>query len=572
MKSLRWIVSIASVFLLIIGCLLWWNRPRPVDMALYAPADSVAYLESNSLLQVARSISSTDAWLSLRPFIAAKGYSWNHPWLQSFCSWTGIGPTRMVILTRAQVAIAVIEVGTTAEAETVKIKPEAAILVETHTAQWRVKPALELLLKKFAADTYGQPIFQRTQIDGAEFIEWLSPKGDRRIVAVLNGTLVIIGNTEHAVRSCLGVRLGQRPSLRETQELQQMRQALHSDASLAFGYISSKSAARLLSLGAPLLFGQPPGNPQFEHLLASGAAKILGSVGWSACPALGGIEDHYLFSLQAPIVSRLKPVFKATATSAEVLKVLPTNFESLTIYKYQDPAAVWNTFEMAISSQLDTLSAVIFDSMVKSALLPYGIEKPEEFLHKVGPELLTMRIDQETEHSLLIAAVDKKTTLQQVATKELGGNQREERIGEIVVAEAPEKSRAVTLINGYLLTGSSADVRRCAQVWSENRTGIREEKFKPIFHFVPLSSMANILSYTNDVARVRTFLYALGRAQGVTDPSNLKDGSEQALAALPYAASQTILADQGLERTTRSCFGQFSVLLSLLFPAPEARP
>ena len=47
MRRSRWILLFAVLSLAVIGAWLWWVRPRNVDMAAYAPADSLLYLEAN---------------------------------------------------------------------------------------------------------------------------------------------------------------------------------------------------------------------------------------------------------------------------------------------------------------------------------------------------------------------------------------------------------------------------------------------------------------------------------------------------------------------------------------------
>jgi hypothetical protein len=82
--------------------------------------------------------------------------------------------------------------------------------------------------------------------------------------------------------------------------------------------------------------------------------------------------------------------------------------------------------------------------------------------------------------------------------------------------------------------------------------------------FVPLTTSANIVTYTNDADRVRRFVSAVV-AVGGARPTN-SGAIEQMIEALPYSATETTLGERGFERTTRSPLGQFSTLLPLLVP------
>jgi hypothetical protein len=253
-----------------------------------------------------------------------------------------------------------------------------------------------------------------------------------------------------------------------------------------------------------------------------------------------------------------------------MLRAVPHDFNSLTIYQYENPVAAWKGFETAMGSHLDTLSAVLFSSIVRSALLPYGIEEPEDFLHAVGPDLLTMRLEQNSERSILVAGVRDRPALEKIVTRGIGRKSKQDRIGEAVVTEALEKPVAVSFLNGYVTMGPPTEVRRCAEIWSAGGSS-SPEAFKVISRFAALPNPANIVTYTNDQERVRAFVSAVSQAQGVYPPAGTTPDLEKSLARLPYTTTETTLIDQGLLRTTRSAFGLFSTLIPLLIPEQLGR-
>ena len=193
MRRLRWVWLLALLAILVVAGWLWWVRPEKVDMAIYAPATSLLYLESNRPLAVVDTIVGTDAWKIVDKASGTQPGAQPNRWLQSFIGWTGIGPIRSVILARSQLAVVVTDLGTTEDGETLRVKPEGAVLIETHTAERRIRPPVEEALKKLAELTYGKPTSRRTTIDGVEFIEWIAPEGSRQIVATIVGSLVIVG-------------------------------------------------------------------------------------------------------------------------------------------------------------------------------------------------------------------------------------------------------------------------------------------------------------------------------------------------------------------------------------------
>lgn len=549
MTIARQILFATFSILLIALAWIWWNRPQEADLAGYAPASSLVYLECNSLMVVADAIVTTDSWNKLKPFIGAGSDNWTSPRTRRFIAFTGIGPTPGVILARAQVAMVMIDLGAREEGDTITLKPEAALLIETHTSEARIKTTVEDALKKFAERSYGKPTLKRMDINGDEFLNWASPENNRQIVATIDGSLVIVANSERAVSACLEARRGQRPSLRSDPELQQMRAGLSANNTLAFGFVSSSHTAELLSLGAPVLFGRAPGEAQFDKLIANSAPKILGSAGWSARSVSGAIEDHYLFSLQAPVVSAMRPLFQPSSANQD-LNLVPADVHSLTVYGFPDPAQTWRGLLTTLSSRLDTLSAILMVSILKSALLPYGIKDPEKFLQFTGPEILTAKLKADSSGSILIAKVRDETKLRELLKNSTTPPDNDES----------ERRLVVHFQDGYVLMGAEDDVQRCREAATAQ---ISHAKLPYFGSSDPIS--ANIVTYSKDTSRIRNFIFGLTRAEGkstVPDPAKL----DQAIDQFPYALTQTSLNETGLDRKTRSAFGQFSALVPLLFP------
>jgi hypothetical protein len=568
MRRSRWILLLALLLLTILGSWLWWVRPRPVDMATYAPADSLLYLEANRPSEVFEAVAGTDAGKTLENLMGSPTIPRNH-WFQTFVGWTGIGPIQSVILARAQIAAVVTDLGTTEEGDELRIKPEVAVLIETHTSERRIRPLFERSLKTLAEKTYARPTSRRTTLDGVEFIEWVSPEGSRQIVGTIVGSLVIVGNSERAVQNCLAVSFGRRPALKDDPELSRMRRDLYGEHALTFGYVPPGNSARLLAVGVPLLLGRAPADSDFQRLIAKGAAKVFGSLGWTSRSYLTGVEDRYLITLQPEIVARLKPNFaSANNTSSQMQRVLPRDVYSVTSYKFANPAATWQSLKTAVSSQVDALSAIVFSSLLKSALLSYGIDDPQTFLGAVNGELLTLRLDANAERSILIAGVRDRATLHEYVKKNMHLNRPSDPMDQAETFEDSQGEFAASFIDEFIVMGAPADVRRYTETRRPNAPPLADDELKRMNYFLPSSSSANIVTYTQDSDRVRSFISTIIAARGTAAvaPGRI----EGALANLPYSVTETALLDSGIERITRSPLGQFSTLLPLLFPEPPS--
>ncbi|HXM34347.1 MAG TPA: hypothetical protein VN920_04125, partial [Pyrinomonadaceae bacterium] len=403
--------------------------------------------------------------------------------------------------------------------------------------------------------------------DDHDFVKWSSPDGLRQIVALVDGSVAVVGNDERAVSACLAVRKGRRPSLAHQPDVEEMRGRVRANEALAFGYISSGNAARLLSEMAPALFGKLPEPGQFQKLLASSSAKVLGNIGWSARPVAGEIEDYYFMSVKPILLERLGSALRTTAEPKhQTWALLPADTYSITNYNFVDPAAAWRALNAAVSSQLDTLAAVFFTTLSKGSFAPYGIDEPDTFLRAIKPEVLTAKLDPTSERSIVVAGISDEPALRQFVLRHLGPKPRTERIGNNNLILSLDERSAASFANGYFVLGSPEDLRRCLSVGTkETGSSLSAQLSAPAYH-TAVEDAANVVTYAQDSERVRGLITTLGRIRNSNSSVVPSGDVERAIKQLRYAVTETKLDNYGLERRTRSPLGQFSAFVSLLAP------
>ena len=164
------------------------------------------------------------------------------------------------------------------------------------------------------------------------------------------------------------------------------------------------------------------------------------------------------------MVAHLKPTFGPAEIKSQLQRVLPADVYSVTSYKFADPAAVWQSLKAAVSSQVDALSTIVFSSLLKSSLLSYGIDDPEAFLGAVGGELLTLRLDENDERTILIAGVRDRSTLQQLVTKKMGLRVPSVHPGQAETFADSQGEVAASFVDDFIVMGTAADVRRYAAI------------------------------------------------------------------------------------------------------------
>jgi len=568
MRFLRKVILVFLVLLLVLAIWIWWNRPRKVNMAAYVPADSLIYLETNDLPDIATGIISTEAWKALAPFAGIKSNLGNLNWLSRLASWTGIGPADAVVLSRAQIAVTVLGLDAADAGDTLKIKPRYAVVVETHTSESRARTAIENRVGDFARRAYGEPRVEQRETDGAKYIIWIAPDNERRIVAAMMGSIAVIGNDESSVQACLAVRRNERPSLDGNPQLAEMRRRVGGSDALAFGYVSAEGSARLFEMWATIYAAQSSLDSRAQSALASLlpplAKKILGGVGWSAHLAEGAIEDRYYLALQHGVASKLK---SALTTRQDMIltvpELLPAETYSLSRYNCRDPAQAWRGLNVAITSQADTLGSIIITRVLDALLQPYGIEEPDSFLSAIGSEIATARLDDANSGTVTIVEVRDEKPLQKFVTQRIGAKPRIEVVGEVVMLISNnEKRDAASFVGGHLILGNAENVRRCLEALRLKQTLSADDDFRRTTNHTSATNSANVATFTEDYEHARSFMKAMSNQRGLRERPINEVALENALKGLRYAVSETQIVEGGFEKKTRSSFGQFGTLAS----------
>jgi hypothetical protein len=562
MKLLRPLIALVLLTILIGAAWLWWSFPSAVDMAEYAPADSIVYVEFNNLPAVAQAIQHSDVWQAAAPITQSKPASENR--LMRVAARAGIGPLPAVLFARAQIALVVIGMNASEENDTLKVRPEIAIIAETHTSRWRTKPIAVDAVKHLADFAYGASMCTERKAD-ADYIECSVAGGERKIIGAVDETVVVVGNSDNAVRTCLEVHRGVRPSIRTDPELLKVRSNVTSENTLGFGYISPSNSAKLFSWAAPLLMGQAPGDQQLEQLLAVSAGKVLRGVAWTANPSPQGIEDRFLFSLEPGVVSRLQPAFETAERDESFWKLVPEGFQALTIYRNKAPATAWNSLDSALAFKLDALPAVLFGSLLRSSLSVYGISDPKEVLTTLSPPLLTLKPPHGAEGSILVARVSDEARLRRSLTQEVFKDSKGAILEGLASNPDPGKEFTAVFADGYVLLGKTENMQSSLVALREDAARNATNDKKDLQQSARESS-APIVTYANDEARVSNFVSTLLKLQGRKLSAEEFANLQNVLRGSGPSSTETRLNAFGIERTTRSAFGQFSTFTSLLQP------
>jgi len=549
------VLLIFSGVLLATVAWLWWTSPRQADMAAYVPVESLLYLEVNYLPKIATNITHTDAWRILSADSELKSDLFRITWMSRLARWTGIGSAEEVILARSQFALVVMALDATDDQPTLRIRPVAALVIETHTTEGRMRPAIERWIEQLARRVYPQSRTRHTMIDGIEFVEWVSPQDGRSIVATFLGSVAIVGNDERAVQACSSVRRGASPSLASNKDLRVIRTRVRGDRAAAFGYVSYSGLGKLLAFAAPLYVERVSASTEAQQILAGAAGKILQGAGWGASFEGGNVEDRYFVSLSPEVASDLREAFAtALSSSSKANLFLPSDTYSFTQYNLRDPQLAWRGFNRALSSHVDILGAVLLTPLLRAALWPYGIDDPDAFLGAIGPEIVTTRLDEAATTSVLIVRARDEQTLQRLVSRRLGPSARKERVAPYEMLTSVEGSLSASFAEQLLLMGPPELVRRCLMARSQQSSLNSGKSYRLASGLVP-SVPPLAVTYSRDVESAQRFLSHVSWSQ-----SPYMDKNSKLLSEIPYAVSATNFTGDGFEKKTRSSFGLLATL------------
>ena len=377
----------------------------------------------------------------------------------------------------------------------------------------------------------------------------------------------MIGNTEKAVRSCLDAKRGARPSLQSDRELQLARASLNANRSLGFGYISSNNSAKLFSWAVPLLMGRAPGNGQLDQLLNTSASKILRGISWTSSSSTRGIQDRFLFALEPAVAERLKPAFEIAPAEDNFWALVPGSFQTLTSYRSKDPLNAWTSLDAAVALKLDAVSSVIFGSLLKSGLSVYGVDNPKLLLTSLRAPVVTLKPSAYSDGSVMLARITDesklRTTLQSETFKDGNG-----QIVEGIETDPSEKFEfTAVIVDGYLLVGKTDNVRTCL-------IALRDKQTARSFPFASHGNdgSAAIVTYTNDEARLKSFVAVVAQSKSLTLSADQTAKLRDATKEVEFSVTETSLNGNAIDRKTESAFGIFSTLLSLVQTENTASP
>lgn len=543
---------------------VYWNRTPRADMSAYVPAESLAFIEAQDLVALANSLTGTEAWRVLAPPLGAPSQLIPYSWSIRIARWTGIGSAEAVLLARSQFGLFFTQAQATESANTLTIKPLAALVIETHTSQGRMRPVVEKHIEQFARSSFGEVSVTRKQIDGVDIAEWKSSDNTRRLMLATIDTVAIVGNDESVVLNCLDVRRGRKPSLATNQQLQGMKEQLSGSNAPLFAFVPKTGVKAVIQAWAFARAGNAADAAAIAPLISNAFGNLIEAFAWTSRFDAAGAEDRWRVALAPGIGPQLADdLTPEPLRDTPAFSLVPVTATSVSSYQLQNPASFWRELNTVVSSRSDVLTAVASRPLLRGLLEPYGITDPESFFSAVGPRLQIVRLGSGAP-AVLIASIFDKVILRKLVEQRLGRQPKTEKMDDTEVLVGPD-GWTFAFAGEDFLSGPEDAVRRCleAKVSGQSITG--KNAFNRARSTVDVSLPILSLGFAPDGPSAISFVELFSseeRSAFSTNAAAIQQGAE----SLPYSVSVTLMKGDAIEWSSRSSFGLLGSLFTTFAP------
>ena len=566
---------VLGVGLIVVGFFLL-RRPHRVAMERYAPADALVFIEIDSLADLVDGLTGTKAWRELAPVLGLSSQLRQIGTLTDLIGRSGLGPDEVVLAGRAQFAVAITGIesttGETDEGPFIHLKPDFALLIETH-----LKPGTAARLVRDRASLIAERIYGASVVEhpdeyrGSELRVFEGPGSGHQLVVSSAGSVILIGNQTDATKLCLDAIAGRADALDQDQTLKQMRPAVGLDPAV-FAFISAGGIEKLVELW-PLLVAGRAGEPQsisvfadlIEHLAKQAGAGLL----YSAQFESGGVTERYLTALRAQVADALaQPLKPASIGGSELLAIVPREVESVTLLNVDSVGDLPERLFKQLSPTVDIVTGVALREFVISFRKQYGLDPRDSVGGAIGNEMAVINFGDDHPRAMLLRVNDRSRVepfVRKYLMRQSGTFKSEQYNGSEILVSSGEDGRAAAFVGNYLVLAAREQIAKVLDTQAKGGGLDGDEHLKGALAKRPAN--ASIVSYRGRVDEAGMFLLSLSKLTRVSDGSRElldRDSARNALDQLPRSISFTEFRDYGVYVSTHSAVGNFGVIGSLL--------
>ncbi len=358
---------------------------KPTDMRTLVPAETLVYLETNDLAA------------ALQPIVDAK------PFREVAKSKPDFSALKGVKLAVAVTGFETSEEKLTDEHSVGRVQPHFVAVADTHAWNYQAVAFAEKKLGGFVADIYdSEPALERSDKHGGKYFIWTAADG-RKAYALVIDSIIYFGNDESEIDKCLTVKRGEAESIAKTGKVKPA-----DPATLASGYVSTDGVAQIANI-VGLKFATEAGeDSEVQSAIAGILPQLIRNsvtdIAWTSTKTEQRIQDRWEINMPSEVSGVLAETMAANDDiDAGLLDYIPENAVGISAYNFTDPQVAWRSVLLVTQKKADPLVARILNELSGALFEPYGVNDAEAFLRSVGPGIVSVRMDNADEKSLIIS-------------------------------------------------------------------------------------------------------------------------------------------------------------------------
>ncbi len=567
------IIAVLLAFAVSIGAFFMFRKPPRVPLEQYVPAAALAYIEINSLTDVLDGLTATKAWREMAP---ALGLSSQLKQLGSgidLMSRTGLGPDEVVTMGRAQYAIVVTgleaKASSTEESASLNIKPQFALLAETHASADRAAKLINQRASIIAKRIFGDATREETgEYEGTRLLIYRGEQEGRQLVAAALGSVVLIANHEAAAKACLdaiGKRAG---TLAEDETLKRQRAEVDKEATI-FAYVTGAGIEKLTEV-APALFAtrftnDPDKIGMIAHLFSQMSKQTAEAFFYSLAFNDAGVTEKYFTLLRPQLAKGLSESLKpATGNDFTALRLVPRDAPECTLVRVESAGAIPENLLKGLAPSLDLVAGLALREFVLTLRKQLGLEAGETLANSIGSEIAIVKTAEAEPVVTLFRVKDRNALAPPIAKYLTQGNalvSKENYNGVEINLSSNEDGRAAAFVGDYLILGTKNQIAKIIETQANGQTMANDDQLKTAFAEAP--RYASLVTTEADEKKTAMMMLAISKLTRVTDGSLellTQPDIQKALARLPKLQSYTVFRDAGVYSETHSAVGLFKRL------------
>ena len=566
--------SVLIVGLVVAGFLVM-RRPQRVNMDRYVPADALVFVEVNSLADLFDGLTGTRAWRQLAPLLGISSQLRELGAVTDLIGRSGIGPDEAVVTARAQYAIAITgvesETGETEEGPFLHLKPDFALIIETHTKPETAARIVRDRASMIAQRLYGESAEEHSdQHQGSQLRVFDGPGVRHQLIISSLGSVILIANQVDAMKLCLDTIAGRAAGLADDTTLNHLRPEVGIDPPI-FAYVTANGIEKLVQLWPLLIAGraEPEGISVFadliEHLSKQASAGLIYSSQFEA----DGVTDRYLTALRPEVAEALiQPLKPSSAATFESLAMIPRDVESLTLLNMNNPGELPERVLKQLSPTVDIVAGVALREFVINFRKQYGLEPSDSLGDAIGNEIAVVNFRDEQPRAMFFRVNETSRIgpiVNKYLTRKAASVRNEEHEGTQILVSSDDDRRAAAFVGDFLVLGTRDQIIKIVETNSKGDGSDKDERLKRILSSRPTNT--SIISYRPRVEDAGKLLLAISKLTRVTDgsPELLdRDSMRKAIDQLPPAISFTEFREYGVYTETHSAVGNFSAIAGLI--------